>query len=229
MYLSISIVLFAVLIKTMIDSLRHKGLRKQLVNELIEKGIKNQDVLNAINNIPRHIFMDQAFERFAYQDKAFPIASGQTISQPYTVAFQTELLEVKKGNKVLEVGTGSGYQASVLCKIGIKVFTIERQRELHEKAQHFFEILKYRPFQKYGDGYKGLPVYGPYDGIVVTCGAPFIPKALLSQLKVGGKLVIPVGDKEQIMTRVTRVSETEFSKKEYGNFKFVTFLKGKNS
>lgn len=229
MCFSFSILLFALLNRTMIDTLRHKGLRKQLVNELIGKGIKNQEVLNAVNAIPRHIFMDQAFERFAYQDKAFPIAAGQTISQPYTVAFQTELLEVSKGDSVLEVGTGSGYQASVLCEMGVKVFTIERQRELYDKAQHFFEILKYRPFQKFGDGYKGLPVYGPFDGIVVTCGAPYIPKALLSQLKVGGKLVIPVGDKEQVMTRITRVSEKEFSKKEYGNFKFVPFLKGKNS
>jgi protein-L-isoaspartate(D-aspartate) O-methyltransferase len=220
--------LFAFRKSHMEDSLRHKGMRKQLIKELISKGIKNQEVLNAINAIPRHIFMDQAFERFAYQDKAFPIAAGQTISQPYTVAFQTELLEVTKGDKVLEVGTGSGYQASVLCEMGVKVFTIERQKELFEKSRHFFEILKYRPQQKFGDGYKGLPIHGPYDGILVTCGAPFVPKALLTQLKVGGRLVIPVGEEEQIMTRITRVSEKEFSKKEYGAFKFVPFLKGKN-
>jgi len=210
------------------DNLRQQGLRKKLVLELVKKGIKNQAVLNAMNKIPRHVFMDQAFERFAYQDKAFPIAAGQTISQPYTVAFQTELLEVKAGDKVLEVGTGSGYQASVLCQMGVKVFTIERQKELFDKSKYFFELLKYRPYQKFGDGYKGLPAYAPFDGIIVTAGAPFIPKALLSQLKVGGKLVIPVGDEDQVMTRVIRVSEKEFSKKEYGNFKFVPFLKGKN-
>ena len=210
------------------DNLRQQGLRKKLVQELIKKGIKSKAVLNAINNIPRHIFMDQAFERFAYQDSAFPIAAGQTISQPYTVAFQTELLDVQSGDKVLEVGTGSGYQGSVLCEMGVKVFTVERQKELFDKSKHYFELMNYRPLQKFGDGYKGLPAYAPFDGIVVTCGAPFIPKALLSQLKIGGRLVIPVGDDEQIMTRVIRVSEKEFSKKEFGNFRFVPFLKGKS-
>ena len=210
------------------DNLRQQGLRKKLVEELIKKGIKSQAVLNAINNIPRHIFMDQAFERFAYQDSAFPIAAGQTISQPYTVAFQTELLDVKSGDKVLEVGTGSGYQGSVLCEMGIKVFTVERQKELFDKSKHYFELMNYRPYQKFGDGYKGLTAYAPFDGIVVTCGAPFIPKALLSQLKIGGRLVIPVGEDEQIMTRVIRVSGKEFSKKEFGNFRFVPFLKGKS-
>ncbi len=210
------------------DNLRQQGLRKKLIQEIIRKGIKNKDVLNAMGFIPRHIFMDQAFERFAYQDQAFPIAAGQTISQPYTVAFQTELLEVKAGDKVLEVGTGSGYQASVLCQMGVKVFTIERQKELFDKSKHFFKLMNYRPYQKFGDGYNGLPAYAPFDGIIVTAGAPFIPKALLSQLKIGGRLVIPVGDEEQVMTRVVRVSEKEFSKKEFGNFKFVPFLKGKS-
>ena len=210
------------------DLFRHKGQRKLLVDELIKKGITQKPVLEAILSIPRHLMMDKAFEQYAYQDKAFPIAAGQTISQPYTVAFQSELLEVGKGDKVLEVGTGSGYQAAVLCEMGVKVYTIERQRELYDVSGQFFKDFNYHPYRKFGDGYKGIEAYAPYDGIVVTAGAPFIPKPLLNQLKVGGRLVIPVGEKEQIMTRVIRTSESEFSKKEYGEFRFVPLLKDKN-
>lgn len=209
------------------DNYRHKGLRKKLVETIREKGIKDENVLEAINNIPRHQFLDSSFLKFAYQDQAFPIGSGQTISQPYTVAFQTELLEIKKGDKVLEVGTGSGYQACVLAELGAKVFTIERQKNLFEKTRKLLDILKYRKIKTfYGDGFKGLPTFGPFDKAIVTAGAPFIPKDLLTQLKIGGKLVIPV-DLEpglQEMTCITRVSETEYEQREHGKFRFVPLL-----
>lgn len=212
----------------MLDTYKHKGMRKSLVEEISNKGIKNDAVLKAIGKIPRHFFLDSSFDRFAYQDVAFPIGSGQTISQPYTVAFQSELLEVKKGDKILEVGTGSGYQACVLAEIGAKVFSIERQRALYEKTKKFVENLGYRMNLFYGDGYKGLPTYGPFDKIIVTAGAPEIPKDLLLQLKVGGWMVIPVGDQRgQVMTKVTRVSELEYQKRTYGNFSFVPMLKNR--
>ncbi len=211
------------------DTIRHQGKRRQLVQILKDKGITNPLVLKAIGKIPRHFFMDSSFEHHAYQDKAFPIAAEQTISQPYTVAFQTELLEVKKGDNILEIGTGSGYQTAVLCEVGAKVFSIERQQELFKKTKLFLTKLGYRPrFLSFGDGYKGLPEYAPFDSIIVTAGAPFVPKPLLAQLKVGGKLVIPVGDDPQIMHTYTRTSSTSFEKKEYGEFRFVPLLEDKN-
>lgn len=211
------------------DTLRHAGKRKQLVDVLIKKGIKNKAVLSAIAKIPRHLFMDSSFEDHAYQDKAFPIAADQTISQPYTVAFQTELLEIKKGDKVLEIGTGSGYQTAVLCELGVKVYSIERQKELFKKTKLFLSKLGYRPKHlSFGDGYKGLTEHAPYNGIIVTAGAPFVPKPLLGQLQINGRLVIPVGEDVQIMTLFIRKSETEFEKREFGEFRFVPLLEDKN-
>lgn len=204
-------------------------MRNQLVDVLVEKGIKDKTVLNAIREVPRHLFMDSGFEGHAYQDKAFPIAADQTISQPYTVAFQTELLEVKPQMQVLEIGTGSGYQTAVLLKCGAKVYTVERQLELFKKTNLFFKKMNYRPKKVvFGDGYKGLPEHAPFDGILVTAGAPEVPRPLLSQLKVGGRLVIPVGTEEQIMTLFVRTSEKEFEKKEFGTFRFVPLLEDKN-
>ncbi len=212
----------------MTDSFRHKGLRKKLVEELKVKGIIDESVLNAISEIPRHLFLDSSFLEFAYKDKAFPIGSGQTISQPYTVAIQTELLKIKKGDKVLEIGTGSGYQAAVLYLMGAKVFTIERQKELFLKTKPFLTSLKYKAQFFFGDGYKGLPSYSPFDKILVTCGAPFIPEALFEQLKINGILVIPVGDDIQTMITITKVSETEYIRKENGTFRFVPMLEDKS-
>ncbi|NNM22266.1 MAG: protein-L-isoaspartate(D-aspartate) O-methyltransferase [Flavobacteriaceae bacterium] len=207
------------------DTAKHQGLRRKLVNTLRKKGIVNKAVLEAINRIPRHWFMDSGFLDHAYVDKAFPIAADQTISQPYTVARQTELLEVEKGDKVLEIGTGSGYQCAVLLEMGCKVYTIERQNELFKKTSLFLPKIGYRPKKMvFGDGYKGLPEFAPYDGIVVTAGAPLVPKPLLAQLKVGGSLVIPVGEKIQVMTVYTRTSSTDFQKKEYGEYRFVPLL-----
>ncbi|MGB2087935.1 protein-L-isoaspartate(D-aspartate) O-methyltransferase [Psychroflexus salarius] len=211
------------------DNFRQQGKRKQLVKLLEEKGITNKNVLEAINVIPRHLFMDSSFEDHAYQDKAFPIAAGQTISQPYTVAFQSELLNIKPNQKVLEIGTGSGYQTAVLCELGAKVYTIERQQELYKKTSKFLAQLGYRPkYISFGDGYKGLPNYAPFDQIIVTAGAPFIPKPLLAQLKVGGRLVIPVGEDPQIMNRLTRTSATAFEKETFGEFRFVPLLENKS-
>ncbi|AXT63521.1 protein-L-isoaspartate(D-aspartate) O-methyltransferase [Aquimarina sp. AD10] len=211
------------------DTLKHAGKRKQLVNILIEKGIKNKGVLSAISKIPRHLFMDSSFEDHAYQDKAFPIAADQTISQPYTVAFQSELLQISNGDNVLEIGTGSGYQTAVLCELGAKVYSIERQKELFKKTKLFLSKLGYRPKHlSFGDGYKGLVEYAPYDSIIVTAGAPFVPKPLLSQLKINGRLVIPVGDDVQIMTLFVRKSETQFEKREFGEFRFVPLLENRN-
>lgn len=204
-------------------------MRKRLVETLKKKGITNPDVLAAVNKIPRHLFMDSSFIGHAYVDKAFPIAADQTISQPYTVARQTELLEVKRGDKILEIGTGSGYQTAVLLEVGATVYSIERQNELFKKTKLFLPKLGYRPKKLiFGDGYKGLESQAPFDGIIVTAGAPFVPKPLLSQLKVGAKLVIPVGDKVQIMEVYTRTSPTEFSKEEFGEFRFVPLLENKN-
>ena len=214
----------------MTDSFRHKGLRKQLVEELKGKGIKNSKVLEAINTIARHLFIDNAFVNFAYQDKAFPIGAGQTISQPYTVAFQTQLLDIKAYEKVLEVGTGSGYQAAVLCLLDADVYTIERQRELFKKTKIFLPTLGYNCNFFYGDGYKGLPKFAPFDKIIITCGAPFVPEDLLGQLKVGGKMVAPIGDEDlQVMHLIEKISETETKITTHGNFSFVPMLNDKNT
>ncbi|MDP2069680.1 MAG: protein-L-isoaspartate(D-aspartate) O-methyltransferase [Lutibacter sp.] len=211
------------------DTHKHNGLRNQLVKIIAQKGITDKNVLTAMGNVPRHLFMDSSFADFAYQDKAFPIGSDQTISQPYTVAFQTELLQIKEHHQILEIGTGSGYQTAVLLEMGAKVYTIERQQELFKKTKLFLPKLGYKPKKIiFGDGYKGLPENAPFDGIIVTAGAPIVPKALLSQLKIGGRLVIPVGDKEQIMTLFIRTSEKDFEKHELGKFKFVPMLNKKN-
>ena len=213
----------------MIDSFKHKGLRQKLVDTLISKGIKNEAVLEAIRTIPRHWFMDSSFLDHAYQDKAFPIAANQTISQPYTVAYQTELLEVEPNHKVLEIGTGSGYQTAVLCLLEAKVYSIERKLELFKKTSLFLPKIGHVAKRLiFGDGYKGLKEEAPFDRILVTAGAPFVPKPLLAQLKVGGRLVIPVGEEEQVMTLYIRSGQKNFEKHEFGNFKFVPMLEDKS-
>ncbi len=210
------------------DTYRHKGLRRLLVEEIQKKGITNEKVLEAIGRVPRHLFMDSGFINFSYKDSAFPIGSGQTISQPYTVAFQTQLLELAPHEKILEIGTGSGYQAAVLFELGARVFTIERQRDLYVKAQQLLHQLGYKMNFFYGDGYAGLPAYAPFDKILVTAGATEIPEALVQQLKVGGRMVIPVGNNaQQEMILVEKVSETETEVSKHGAFIFVPFLKGK--
>lgn len=210
------------------DTSKHQGLRNQLATILEQKGIQDQNVLNAVRKIPRHLFIDSSFESHAYQDKAFPIAANQTISQPYTVAFQSQTLEVKSGDKVLEIGTGSGYQTAILLELGAEVYTIERQHELFKKTSLFLPKIGYRAKKFiFGDGYKGFLEKAPYDKIIVTAGAPYVPKALLSQLKVGGRLLIPVGDKTQIMTLLIRKSAKEFEKHELGDFAFVPMLQKK--
>lgn len=213
----------------MTDSYRHKGLRRQLSLLLKEKGIKSAEVLKAIEKVPRHLFLDNAFVERAYEDIAFPIGAGQTISRPHTVAFQTELLQIKKGEKILEIGTGSGYQTSVLIEMGAKVYSIERQKTLFDKTKLFISTLGYGNSLKlfYGDGYKGLPMFAPFDKIIVTAGAPEIPKALLSQLKIGGILIIPIGDKIQIMNELHKISDKKFEVIEHGEFKFVPLLEEK--
>jgi protein-L-isoaspartate(D-aspartate) O-methyltransferase len=211
------------------DTAKHQGLRNQLVKLLESKGIIDKNVLDAISKIPRHLFLNSSFEDYAYQDKAFPIGSGQTISQPYTVAFQSQLLEVKKGHKVLEIGTGSGYQTAVLVAMGAMVYSIERQNELFKSTSLLLPKLGIRTKHlSFGDGYKGLPNHAPFDSIIVTAGAPIIPKPLMAQLKIGGRLVIPVGDENQIMTLLIRKNETQFEKHEFGDFKFVPLLENKN-
>jgi protein-L-isoaspartate(D-aspartate) O-methyltransferase len=208
---------------------KHQGLRNQLVSLLKEKGIVEKYVLEAINKIPRHLFLNSTFADFAYQDKAFPIGEGQTISQPYTVAFQTQLLEVKKDHKILEIGTGSGYQTAVLFLMGAKVYSVERQNKLFKQTSLLLPKLGIRPKHlSFGDGYKGLPDHAPFDSIIVTAGAPTIPQALMAQLKIGGRLVIPLGEKNQIMTLLIRKNETQFEKHEFGDFKFVPLLENKN-
>ena len=212
----------------MIDSFRHQGLRKKLIENLAYKGITNIKVLNAMNKIPRHLFMDNAFVNFSYQDKAFPIGAGQTISQPYTVAFQSQLLEVKPYEKVLEVGTGSGYQSAVLTLLDAEVFTIERQRELFLKTKKFLPTLGYNCMFVYGDGYAGMPNFAPFDKIIITCGAPFVPKDLVTQLKVGGRMVAPIGDGDiQVMHLIEKISETENIVTTHGEFSFVPMLNDK--
>lgn len=202
------------------------------MDSLREKGITDEQVLTAINNIPRHFFLDTAFDNQAYEDRAFPIGEGQTISQPYTVAFQTQLLEIKKGEKVLEIGTGSVYQASVIAEMGAKIYTIERQKKLFDKNKNFFLKTKYPNLKMfYGDGFEGLPTYGPFDKIIVTAAAPFIPPKLLKQLRPGGKMVIPVDDAEgsfQKMLRVTVHAEGSTSEESFDEFSFVPMLKGKH-
>jgi protein-L-isoaspartate(D-aspartate) O-methyltransferase len=210
------------------DSFRHKGLRKKLVDDLREKGIQDENVLDAINQVPRHFFMESSFIELSYKDKAFPIEAGQTISQPYTVAFQTCLLNVRRHDKILEIGTGSGYQAAILAELGAKVYTIERQRELFLKTQAFLPTLGYKIHFVYGDGYEGLAAYSPFDKILITAAIPEIPLSLLNQLKEGGRLVAPVGNDElQVMTLIMRKSETEFIRTSHGSFVFVPMLHGK--
>lgn len=211
------------------DTTKHQGLRNQLASLLEAKGITDGNVLRAVRKIPRHLFIDSSFEDHAYQNKAFPIAANQTISHPYTVAFQSMVLNVKPNDKVLEIGTGSGYQTAVLLELEAEVYTIERQQELFKKTSLFLPKLGYMPKRFiFGDGYKGLITEAPFDKIIVTAGAPYVPKTLLAQLKVGGMLLIPVGDKEQIMTMFIRKSPTDFDKKELGDFRFVPMLEDKN-
>jgi len=211
------------------DTYRHKGLRRNLVEELKLKGINHQNVLEAINKVPRHLFMESGFINFAYKDSAFPIGAGQTISQPYTVAIQSQLLDIQPLEKVLEIGTGSGYQTAILMEMGAKVFTIERQKELYLKAKAQLENMGYHAHFFFGDGYLGMPSYGPYKKILITAGAPSIPEKLIEQLEIGGKLVAPVGDKNvQIMTLVEKISSTETKTSQHGNFIFVPLLKGTN-
>ena len=210
------------------DTSKHQGLRNQLASILKKKGITNEKVLTAIKIIPRHLFIDSSFSDHAYQDKAFPIAAEQTISQPYTVAFQSQTLAVNQGDLVLEIGTGSGYQTAVLIELGAEVYTIERQHELFKKTSLFLPKLGFKPKKFiFGDGYKGFKEKAPFDKIIVTAGAPFVPKPLLAQLKVGGMLLIPVGDKKQIMTMFYRKTLKEFEKKELGDFAFVPMLQKK--
>jgi len=209
------------------DTFEAKGKRKKLVAELRRKGISDEEVLRAIDTVPRHLFMDPAFLIHAYVDKAFPITSGQTISQPYTVAVQSSLLRVKKRDKILEIGTGSGYQAAILAEMGAKVYTIERYRELFVKAQRILAFLKYSADFFYGDGYEGKPQYGPFDGIIITAAVPEVPDALLHQLKTGGRLVVPLGNSDyQLMTVIERTGTDSFDRSEHGNFVFVPMLKG---
>ncbi|MEP7231652.1 MAG: protein-L-isoaspartate(D-aspartate) O-methyltransferase [Ginsengibacter sp.] len=219
------------------DTYRHKGLRKQLIETIKDKGISDENVLQAMMNIPRHYFLDTALDNIAYQDRAFPIQEGQTISQPYTVAFQTQLLEVKPYDKILEIGTGSAYQAVVLAEMGANVFTIERQRGLFEKNKNLFEKdkdfmlkLKYPTLKFfYGDGFEGLPTYAPFDKILITAAAPIIPPKLLTQLRTGGKMVLPLDDDGmQKMMRITRDEDGNYSEERFSNFSFVPMLRGKN-
>ncbi|MDB4443006.1 MAG: protein-L-isoaspartate(D-aspartate) O-methyltransferase [Saprospiraceae bacterium] len=212
------------------DTYRHKGQRRKLMETIRAKGIQDEKVLTAINSLPRHFFMEKGFEEWAYIDKAFPIGSDQTISQPYTVAFQTELLQIKKRDKILEVGTGSGYQASILALLGARVHTIERQEDLYHKTNILLEKLDVGNIRTYfRDGYKGIPEFAPFDKMIITAGAKSVPTTLKNQLKIGGILVIPIGDDNtQKMFRITRVSEKEFKKEEFANFRFVPFLKGTN-
>jgi len=210
------------------DNYRHRGMRNSLVRTISEKGISNEKVLAAIEKIPRHFFFENAFVEHAYQDKAFPIGHGQTISQPYTVAFQTQLLDVKKGDKVLEVGMGSGYQCCILMELGAKVYTIEYNKSLYQKTKKMLPKMGYVPLFFYGDGSKGLAKFAPFDKILVTAGAPYVPSILVNQLSIGGKLVIPVGtDQHQRMVCITKISKNDFKKKEFDYFSFVP-LRGKH-
>ncbi len=211
------------------DTFRHKGLRKKLVESIRLKGIRDENVLKAIEAVPRHLFFDSGFLEFAYEDKAFPIGAGQTISQPYTVAFQTELLQIKRGDKVLEIGTGSGYQASILYQMGAKVFSIERQRLLFVKAKEQLPKMGYGVKTFFGDGYKGLPAFAPFDKIIVTAGAPYVPEALTNQLKPGGILVIPLDEGDsQLMTSIQKLPDSTLITTRHGRFRFVPLLGDKS-
>lgn len=212
------------------DTYRHKGLRKKLVDSIREKGISDENVLAAMMNIPRHYFLDTALEHIAYQDRAFPIGEGQTISQPYTVAFQTQLLEITPFQKVLEIGTGSAYQAMVLAEMGATVFTIERQKKLFDLNKSFILRKKYPNIKFfYGDGFEGLPTFAPFDKVIITAAAPFIPPKLIEQLKTGGKMVIPVDDNgSQKMTRITKNSDGTLEEETFSDFSFVPMLKGRS-
>lgn len=212
------------------DNYLQKGLRKQLVQSLREKGITDEKVLAAIEAIPRHYFLDPAFERIAYEDRAFPITAGQTISQPYTVAYQTQLLEIKKFDKVLEIGTGSAYQACVLAEMGVMLYTIERQKELYDFVGGFFFLTNYPNIKRfYGDGYEGLPTYAPFDKVIITAAAPYIPPKLVEQLKPGGIMVVPVGEGDaQKMMRITKQADGSTKEEIFGDFSFVPMLGGKN-
>jgi len=213
-----------------IDTFQHQGLRKQLVALLKNKGITKPEVLDAVMRVPRHYFMDSAFLSFAYADQAFPIGSGQTISQPYTVAFQTELLDLKPGMKILEIGTGSGYQTAVLTTMGMKVFTVERQRNLYKTAVKILGDLHSTAKCFYGDGYKGLPAFGPFDRVLVTCGAPHVPPDLLPQMKTGGIMVLPIGEGEsQVMTRLVKQPDGTMVTTTHGDFRFVPMLPDKQA
>ena len=216
--------------KNYTDTYQYKGLRKRLVDLLREKGITDENVLTAINNIPRHFFLDSAFSKIAYEDRAFPIAEGQTISQPYTVAYQTQLLEIKPYDKVLEIGTGSAYQASVLAEMGAKVFTIERQKKLFEKTKEFIFKNKYPNIKFfYGDGFDGLPTFAPFDKVIITAAAPYVPPKLIAQLKTGGLMVLPIdlGPFQQ-MLRLTKLADGSYSEERFDNFSFVPMLEGKS-
>lgn len=217
--------------RTFEDSYRHKGLRRQLVEIIRQKGITDEKALDAILHIPRHFFMDSAFDKIAYEDRAFPIGEGQTISQPYTVAYQTQLLEIRPHEKVLEIGTGSAYQACVLAEIGAHVYTIERQKKLFESNKLFPYLKKYLSLKFfYGDGYEGLPTYGPFDKVIVTAAAPFIPPKLIEQLKPGGRMVIPVGEGNvQRMLRLTKQPDGTATEEIFDNFSFVPMVEGKNN
>ena len=217
--------------RTYEDTYRHKGLRKQLIDFIREKGITDERILQAMNVIPRHYFLDSAFDKVAYVDKAFPISEAQTISQPYTVAYQTQLLEVRPFEKILEIGTGSGYQAMVLAEMGANVFTIERQKRLFDEHRSFILRAKYPSIKYfYGDGFEGLPTYAPFDKIIITAAAPFIPPKLLEQLKIGGKMVIPHGEGAvQRMLRITKNEGGLLTEEVFDNFSFVPMLEGRNS
>ncbi len=212
------------------DTYQHKGLRRQLVKVLRDKGITDENVLAAINNIPRHFFLDSAFDKIAYEDRAFPIAEGQTISQPYTVAYQTQLLEIKPNDKLLEIGTGSVYQACVLAEMGAKVFTVERQKKLYEKNKDFIFKSTYPNIKFfYGDGFQGLPTYAPFDKMIITAAAPYVPPKLVAQMKTGGMMVIPVdlGPFQQ-MLRLTKQADGSYAEERFDNFSFVPMLEGRS-
>ena len=208
-----------------VDSYKHKGMRRRMVEYLKGKGISDQRVLEAINRVPRHFFLDSSLDTLAYEDRALEILCKQTISQPSTVAFQTQLLNVAPFEKVLEIGTGSGYQTSMLCQLQARVYTIERFKPLHNSAQMVFEALKIRPNCFFGDGYLGLPTFAPFDKILITCAAPSIPKSLIEQLRIGGIMVAPVGEDTQTMYRIKKLTETEIDIQSFGEFKFVPMLK----
>lgn len=212
------------------DNFKYQGMRKKLIDELRAKGINDEKVLAAFDKVPRHFFLDNAFAEQAYSNMAFQIGSGQTISHPYTVAFQTQLLELQKGDKVLEIGTGSGFQTAILCALGVKVMSIERHKELHLKAKSILKELHYNPRLSFGDGFKGLPSFAPFDKIIITCGAPFIPPLLIEQLKPGGMMIIPIGEgAEQQMKRITKDENGELREEDFGVFKFVPMLEDRVS